>query len=288
MDRCQWCSKVLPVRNGRGRSRRYCNDACQQEAYRYRHGEEKRNILLRNNHRLDLIFCAGNTRSFLQIAYEAGYLLGVRSDCSAYDYPIQFVDNEFRKPEKWQKHVKTVKIHKPKYATIPDLSEKFVSNADIERAMKQYEQLSGYCEIPLITPHLPGQIAMLPEHVAIGYSVPTSYAGARYELSELKGRRVHILGGSPYEQMEIFKALAGRAEVMSADGNAAMNVARNWAQYWDRGWIDHPEKGVKLPDGSNKPVYLECWKWSCRNIKREWSRLVDVSLEVQQSTLWEA
>jgi len=53
-----------------------------------------------------------------------------------------------------------------------------------------------------------------------------------------------LLGGSSGDQMEVFRQLAGRAEVMSADGNMAMGIARNFAQYWDAGWVDHPEKGT--------------------------------------------
>jgi hypothetical protein len=34
--RCGGCGKVLPAPQGRGRSRRYCTDACQQQAYRKR------------------------------------------------------------------------------------------------------------------------------------------------------------------------------------------------------------------------------------------------------------
>lgn len=135
--------------------------------------------------------------------------------------------------------------------------------------MKQYEQLSRYCQVPLIVPKLPGQIAMLPSHVAIGYSIPTSSGGARYELWELENRRVHLLGGSPQEQMDIYKKLASRAAVMSVDGNMAMMVARNFSEYWEAGvWVDHPEKGT-----SEKPLYLDCWRRSCENIRREWERL---------------
>jgi hypothetical protein len=86
-----------------------------------------------------------------------------------------------------------------------DLSEEEVSTQTVERAMGQYQQLVGYCEVPLIVPKLPGQIALLPAEVAIGYSLPTSYGGARYELWELEGRRVYLLGGSPHDQMEVYK-----------------------------------------------------------------------------------
>ena len=40
---------------------------------------------------LDLIYCAGNNKALMQAALDAGFLLGVRSDRSSYDFPIAFV-----------------------------------------------------------------------------------------------------------------------------------------------------------------------------------------------------
>lgn len=276
------CNKRLPIQTGRGRKRRYCDDACQQNAYRLRHEqEEKRNNLLRNKPYLDLIFCAGDNKEFFQVAYEAGYILGIRSGRQSYGYDIQFVDIEYKR-RNFEKHLKVVAKYQPKYATVLDLSDELASERDIERAMKQYEQLSQYCQIPLIVPKLPGQIAMLPDGVAIGYSIPTSYGGAQYELAELQGRRVHLLGGSPHEQMDLYKRLDGWAQVMSVDGNMAMRIARDFSKYWQHGaWLEHPEKGTP-----GKMLYLDCWRRSCANIRREWQRLTELaSVPLQQMTL---
>jgi hypothetical protein len=268
------CKKLLPVKQGRGRNRRYCDDACQQDAYRLRQRSgEKRNTLLRNKPYLDLIFCAGDNKAFFQVAYEAGYMLGIRSGRGSYGYDVQFVDIDYQR-RNFEKHLQVVARYRPKYATVLDLSDDetlsiYEIKQDVERAMRQYEQLSHYCQIPLIVPKLPGQIALLPAHVAIGYSIPTSYGGAQYELGELQGRRVHLLGGSPYEQMEKYKLLAVRAEVISVDGNMAMKIAREYSEYWQYGaWVKHPEKGTL-----GKSLYLDCWRRSCENIRREWERL---------------
>ncbi|HEU0004042.1 MAG TPA: DUF6610 family protein [Ktedonobacteraceae bacterium] len=270
-NNCKACGKLLPIQQGRGRQRQYCNDACQQDAYRERKGEN-RNSLLRNKSHLDLIFCAGDNREFFQVAYEAGYMLGIRSGRQSYGYDVQFVDIEYRRRE-FEKHLRVVARYQPKYATVLDLSEEEVSEQDIERAMKQHRRLSNYCQIPLIVPKLPGQIGMLPDHVAIGYSIPTSYGGAQYELGELQGRRIHLLGGSPHEQMDLYKRLDGWAQVMSVDGNMAMRIARDFSKYWQRGvWVDHPKKGT-----SGKLLYLDCWQRSCTNVRREWQRLTELS-----------
>jgi len=211
---------------------------------------------------MDIVYCAGANPRLTRIAYEAGYLLGIRSDRSSYDFPISFVDIDYKAPD-FTAHLEIVKRHRPKYATVPDLSEIAVDEADIIRAVKQAEQLAPYCEIVLIVPKLSEQIAMLPGDLALGYSVPTKYGGIRtipaWEFAE---RRVHLLGGSPHEQMK----LARYMDVMSADGNMAQKIAIQFARYWRDGqWIAHPERGQGKED-----LYLDCWQRSCQNIYRCW------------------
>jgi hypothetical protein len=212
---------------------------------------------------MDLIYCAGQNSRLMQIAYECGYLLGIRSDLLDFSFPISFVDIDYKQPD-FAKHLETVKKHSPKYATVPDLSETRISEADIERAVLQAEQLSSYCEIPLIVPKLSSQLHFIPTKYAIAYSVPTSYGGAKYGLWKLEGRRVHLLGGSPHTQMKLQRYLSEC--VQSADGNMAQKMATQYAKYWQGGrWRDHPQRGKGIED-----LYVDCWKRSCQNIYQQW------------------
>lgn len=274
---CLHCGKILPqtpVR--RGRKRQYCSDACQQRAYRDR--KELRNTRLRNTS-LDVFFCAGDNREFFQVAHECGYLLGIRSGRQSYGFDIQFVDIEYRKAN-FEKHLAVVARYRPKYATVLDLSETEVSKDDIARALRQYEQLAEHAEIPLIVPKLPGQIAMLPRDVALGYSIPTSYGGAQYTIDELENRRIHLLGGSPHDQMDYFIRLSDFAHVISADGNMAMRIARDFSKFWQNGaWVAHPDKGK-----TSEHLYLDCWRRSCTNIRAMWSTLTNVTEPAKRQT----
>jgi hypothetical protein len=217
---------------------------------------------------VDLIYCAGGNPRLSQIAVEEGWLIGFRSDYAAPKLPISFVDVEYKNPD-FEKHLEVVVKHRPKYACVPDLSEKQVSWEDIDRAIKQSELLSTYCEIPLIVPKLSGQIDMLPPSIAIGYSVPSRYGGAQYPLWELAGRRVHLLGGSPKKQWQVFLHLSAIAEVISADGNYAQKQATRFAEYWTgKKWLEHPDYQT-----GKKDLYFECWRWSCQNIRQYWRRL---------------
>jgi hypothetical protein len=217
---------------------------------------------------IDLIYCAGGNPRLSQIAYEEGWQLGYRSDKSMGDFPVVFVDIDYKRPN-FEKHLEIVKRHRPRYATVPDLSECEASQADIDRALRQAEQIAGYCEIPLIVPKLAEQVAMLSPDVAVGYSIPSSYGGAKFAPDVLAGRRVHLLGGSPRKQWQAYEALKGIATVISADGNYAQGQAVKYAMYWQsHRWFYHPRKG----DGG-KDLYFECWRWSCRNIRAAWSAL---------------
>src|SRR5712691_8782900 len=169
---------------------------------------------------ISLIYCSGGNPVLSNIAYEEGWQLGFRSDASmgSCPHPVSFIDVDYKKPD-FARHLEVVARYHPKYATVPDLSEEQITDQDIDRAIEQAEQLAPHSEIVLIVPKLSGQIALLPQDIAIGYSVPSRYGGASYPLWELAGRRVHLLGGSPRRQIQSYLHLSAIATVMSADGN---------------------------------------------------------------------
>ena len=272
--RCKACGEQLPDHSGRGRKSDYCPPpkGCKYRAYRERK-EFRGETVPRNKPHLDLIYCAGDNERLTRMAYEAGLLIGIRSGRSAHNFPVSFVDIEYKRPN-FEKHLKAIARYQPKYATVLDLSDTEVSKQDIARAMMQYEQvlLCSSRTIPLIVPKLYGQVALLPDHVAIGYSIPTSYGGAKdVKLWELEGRRIHLLGGSPQKQIEIYRTLSVEASIMSVDGNMAQLMATQFAKYWDGDWVEHPQRNTNTPD-----LYLDCWRRSCENIRRAWGKIVDL------------
>lgn len=217
---------------------------------------------------IDLIYCAAGNPILVDIAHEAGWLLGMRSDASPMKYHPTFIDVDYKKPD-FEKHLDVVARYHPKYATVPDLSEETTSIADVERALRQAERLQPYCEVVLLVPKLSEQLTHIPQEMAIGYSIPSSYGGAKYLPWELAGRHIHLLGGSPRKQMDAYLHLSAIATVMSADGNYAQKQAVNYAMYWYRHtWQYHPHK-----KSNAKNLYQECWQWSCRNLFQAWERI---------------
>lgn len=210
---------------------------------------------------LDLIYCAGNNEQLMRSAYEAGWLLGVRSDRTSYGFALSFVDIHYIRPN-WARHLARVAEERPKYAIVPDLSETACDLADIRRALAQADELAAHCHTPLIVPKRSDQLAHIPARYAIAYSVPSSYGGAQFGPWKLEGRRVHLLGGSPSTQRRIYRHLRDVADVMSADGNMAQKVALGKLNYWSRRNV-----WVQAPRGT---PFLECWRRSLDNIYLMW------------------
>jgi hypothetical protein len=214
---------------------------------------------------VDVIYCAGNNRKFMQVALDCGLLLGVRSDHKALGYHVTFLDVSYRNPD-FARHVQATKRLAPKYVVVPDLSEEGTFEEDIRRAIAQWTVLSWYAEIALFVPKLPGQASLLPSQAVLAYSVPTRYGGARYDICELYGRRVHLLGGSPHAQRSIYWKLAYHGEVLSVDGNMTQKMAVCFAKYWkDDRWLRHEAYYAGAED-----LYLDCFTRSCANVSTMW------------------
>jgi len=204
----------------------------------------------------------------MEIAYEEGWLLGTRSDQRTY-LPIVFVDIDYKRPD-FELHLRRVEKERPKYAIVPDLSDTVLDPNDIERALHQAQQLQQYCQIPFIVPKLEEQLSYIPHNYAIAYSIPSTYGGARFPIERLVGRRVHLLGGSPDKQFACWqRATSAGVAIISADGNGAQGAAVKWMKYWE----DRPQgaKWIKMP--KSEGTYYDCWRLSCRNIRRKWLEL---------------
>jgi hypothetical protein len=136
---------------------------------------------------LDLMYTAADNAQFHAICQRANWLPGIRSDkrpcAEATD--IQFIDVRYTRPD-FARHLAMVRRFRPRYATVPDLSEREVSREDIRRALRQAELLAPHCGVVLLVPKLPGQIGLLPGEAAIGYSVPTRYGAPTMTCASLK------------------------------------------------------------------------------------------------------
>ncbi|MBO0796311.1 MAG: hypothetical protein J2P36_35925, partial [Ktedonobacteraceae bacterium] len=140
-----------------------------------------------------LIYTSGDNARLARMTLEAGWLVGMRSDKTAY-VPINFMDVDYRCPN-FERHLAMVREHRPQFAVVPDLSHTQIDQADITRALHQAERLQSVMPpggVVLLVPKLLAQVSLIPQDFALGYSIPSTNGKALYYPWSLQKRRIHL------------------------------------------------------------------------------------------------
>lgn len=221
-----------------------------------------------------LIFCAdGNTRH-ADIAVAEGWEYGARLPARGLaDHPLVFADQDWKKPDR-ERYMRCLEQHRPALATVldwehPDQLPEVLSWAE--------EAAQWVSEAVLIIPKIPGGVPLLPRSIGgrpvwLAYSVPTTYGGSPLGLWEFAGWPVHLLGGSPQKQREVWSYLRGIAQVMSLDGNMAKKMATGRCCYWTQKTTQHGH-WQPLARAVERDAPDECLRRSLIEIKRMWDSL---------------
>lgn len=212
---------------------------------------------------MDIIYCAGGNKRLASIAIKEGFLYGSRSDDIRNVRCDGLIDINWKKYD-WEKHVFQVSTNKPKYAVVPDI----LKQEDLYKSIDYGYELQQYCTRVIIVPKIGGVIKTIPSSMVIGISVPTTYAGFLPNVTELYGREVHFLGGTPGQQRELWKYYTRmedlRIHVVSLDCNSH-SKASDYGSYWN---------GYKwCHDITSSTGKYECFKLSCQGIMQMWSQL---------------
>jgi len=219
-----------------------------------------------------LIYCGADNKQFAEIALQAGFKLGVRLPDVVYG-PLYFADQDWKKPDR-SAYMAALAQHRPFMATVLDWERK----DQLSEVLNWGEEAGQFVEYVLIIPKVIGGIPRIPRHVGgrdvvLAYSVPTRYGGTSVPLWEFAGRPVHLLGGSPQAQMNVWFYLRGITDVISADGNMACRMATRHCRYWvpgtNRGTNDRYWKALAKWQ-TDAPA--EAIRRSCENIFREWQQ----------------
>ena len=239
----------------------------------------------------ELIFCGGNNPRFAEIAIAAGFRYGCELTGDTPYAPVYFADQD------WTAHRRAVAAgqgdafrvrymarlaqYRPHMATVLDWERQ----DQLTEVLIWAEEAAALVDQVLIIPKVPSwnnPIRQIPRtiggrSVVLAYSVPTRYGGTPLPLSYFTGWPVHLLGGSPHEQMRLcrtFTALG--ATVVSVDGNMHQKEANRLCAFWraEKGrkghWVQLAEVG--LGDyGRNSNV--EAFRRSCENIAAAWRSL---------------
>lgn len=218
-----------------------------------------------------LIFCADGNVAHAHIAHAAGWEYGLRLPSRGRaDLPVSFADQDWRKPDH-QRYMACLAEVRPALATVLDWEEP----EQLPEVLAWAEEAAQWVtEAVLLIPKVSGSVPLLPRRIGgrdvwLAYSVPTSYGGSPLFLSEFGGWPVHLLGGSPQKQHEVWSYLRGIADVRSADGNMLKKLAVGRCCYWTRQTTRHGHwQPIDRAVETNAPD--ECVRRSCVNIYRAW------------------
>lgn len=215
-----------------------------------------------------LIFCAGGSRPYYDIATATGFAYGAQLPDTVYG-PLAFADQDWKKPNR-QAYMAALAKHRPTMASVLDLERA----EQLSEVLSWAEEAAQYAERIMIIPKAHGIIARLPRTiggaaVVLGYSIPTRHGGTSVWMGEFVGWPTHLLGGSPQAQMRCAARLGG---VVSADGNMHALQARR-CRFWRREkgskghWVQLSEVG-DMERGPGAP--LRAFRRSCENIIAAW------------------
>lgn len=181
------------------------------------------------------IFCAGNNHEVPDVARRAGMAYGTRHDNTSHAWPF-FVDINFQNYD-WQQYMDVIHEHCPVMAMCADY-ERPDQRRELYRQIRDL-RAAGVLRV-MVCPKFPGAIAHIPSWCVVAVSVPTGsvqYKGWLPDLRDLRGRRVHLLGGSPRLQKTLIVRIGGHGgHVLSVDGNSHQVGASRGSVWSPDGW----------------------------------------------------
>lgn len=150
---------------------------------------------------------------FVIDATTMGYLTGYREDCSYQqgqyldlDISVGMLDNDFRKPD-LERYIDRFKEAEPRVGVLGDVYS-LKETREYVCAVRDLQASYPNSEL-VIVPKCCEAIDAIPEDLVLGY--PRGYSDRlAHEFSDLadwRGRRVHILGGSPRKQLSTIEQL---------------------------------------------------------------------------------
>jgi N-acetylglutamate synthase-like GNAT family acetyltransferase len=214
----------------------------------------------------DLIYCADGNKRFADTAVRYGFRYGAQLPNTVYHEPF-FTDQNWKNPNR-EKYMAALSQYRPALATVLDLERE----DQLEDVLSWADEAAAIVsEAVIIIPKEMSIIDRLPQtiqgkQVRLGYSVPTRFGGTCVPVWEFGRRPVHLLGGSPSEQLKLRAYL----NVASADGNYSTKIAINYGKAWlnDLGWVNPAD--LNLYERGLGDVMYFSFELSCLNIKAAW------------------
>jgi hypothetical protein len=212
----------------------------------------------RRNFDFDFIYTDSSGKGLCCMAIQTGLKYGIQSGhkgCVRVDefsgrHKVVFVDCDYKKYDH-EKHLKSVKEFKPKYATVRDImSEQQCKEAGIEyfplsQILEYAHELADYADNVILIPKM-DVIDKIPPKFMLGYSIPTSHGGTELSIESFSNFKVHLLGGSWKKQLWYIERYGN---VVSCDNNHLNKVAIYGQFSYPNGEVGDLQKDFNL-----KPV----------------------------------
>lgn len=166
-------------------------------------------------------------------------------------------------------------VLRPSLATVLDW-ERYDQMEDV---FEWAEEAAAHVETVIIIPKVFHTVPMIPTHIGgrpvrLGYSVPTQHGGTALPLWDFRGRDIHLLGGSPQEQLRLSRHL----RVVSADTNYHQKMAVKYAGFWVNGTARHSKNRYfpclsDIGNHTRDDAPYIAFEMSCQNIIEAWREL---------------
>jgi hypothetical protein len=186
----------------------------------------------------------------VKVTQRSGMAYGIRHDYTPYA-PVHMLDFNFKRYERlgpdqktayFAEYLSKVEAYKPALAMVPDYFA--TTPKTVMLAQADAVKAAGARDV-MVCPKWHGAVADIPAWCIVAISVPAeSYAGFLPQSHEVIGRRLHLLGGQPDQQLYLTRVRYKQAHVISADGNKlALKAAKG--QWWSArqaDWIQAPHR----------------------------------------------
>lgn len=208
--------------------------------------------------RVLFVSCKGGSRVNEQICNELYVTYGTRHDHRPYIQPF-FVDINWKDYD-WLEYLTKIRAWKPVFAMVPDF-------IDISQRRFLYQAIRDLRDAGVlhvgVCPKFDGAVQYIPSWCRICVSIPTRYAGFLSDPEELKGRKLHLLGGSPIKQ-SAYIVQHPDLSVISIDGSSHSRAASFGGVYY----YDDKMKSRNLQQWGNDGImgYYDAIKYSTEQI----------------------
>lgn len=230
----------------------------------------------------EIVYCGNGNFRYARIAKYFKFKVGAQLPGTLYKAhkPLYFADQDYKNP-RYLAYIKAIKKHQPYMASVLDMQEW----RRLDEYLMRAEEISQYCQVVMLIPKVNGIISELekiyPDRkikgkgIRLGYSVPTRFGGTEVPIKEFGDWPVHLLGGAPHKQMELYKLF----NTISVDGNYAQKIANIHCQFWVNGTATYavnrywPTLFEFYGKRINRNAPYKAFILSCINIMQAWKEL---------------